>query len=307
MMHTPTLIFSLLLSIILALSGGCSSIQPSQDRVSTHYRNPATWINAAEENERKGDLQSALINLKVARTVSLRDRKLNIAIERLEEKIASQSKKKMSLGDRAIRQGKPSKARRYYLQVLALNPKHKEALAAMRKLDKRASSVSMKKKVARSTSNYNIRTKNKRVAKGFHEEAYAYSRQEILQAEEKQTSSKESINEIVTHIMKYPKDKEVLDLLSKILLKQAGAAFEAENYNGALGYLEQAEQAFNSDAERLATIKKQREAYGKALYIKGVRSSRNEPAHAIKYWEYALKFNPTDKKSRLRLRKIQSM
>jgi hypothetical protein len=137
MMHTPTLIFSLLLSIILVLSGGCSSIQPSQDRVSTHYRNPATWINAAEENERKGDLQSALINLKVARTVSLRDRKLNIAIERLEEKIASQSKKKMSLGDRAIRQGKPSKARRYYLQVLALNPKHKEALAAMRKLDKK--------------------------------------------------------------------------------------------------------------------------------------------------------------------------
>jgi tetratricopeptide (TPR) repeat protein len=292
---------------VLVLTGGCSSVQSGKGRVSANYRNPAIWIKAAEENERKGDLQSALINLKVARTVSLRDRKINVTIERLEAKIASQSKKKMSLGNRAVRQGKLTEARHYYLQVLALNPKHKKALAAMRKLDKRVSKASMKKKVARSTSNYNNRPKNKKVAKGFHEEAYTYSRQEIVQAEEKQTNPGEYIKEIETHLMKYPKDKEVHDLLSKALLEQAGAAFEAENYNDALRYLEQAEHAFKSDARRLEAIQKQRKAYGKALYIKGVRHSRDKPAHAIKYWEYALKFDPNDKRSQLRLRKIQSM
>jgi tetratricopeptide (TPR) repeat protein len=272
-----------------------------------NYGNLATWLHAAEESERKGDLQRALFNLRVARTVSLRDRKINAEIERIEAKIASQCKKRMSQGNRAVRQGKLSKARRDYLQVLALNPKHKEALEAMRKLEERASKASMKKKVAQSNSNYNNRAKKKQLAKGFHEEAYTYSRQEILQTEETQTNSGEHIKEIEIHLKKFPNDREVGAHLLKILFKQAGTAFEAENYNDALSYLERAERAFKSDAKRLAAIQKQRKAYGKALYIKGVRHSRDGASHAIKYWEYALKFDPDDKKSRLRLRKMQSM
>jgi tetratricopeptide (TPR) repeat protein len=307
MMRSPALIFILLFSFILVLSGGCSSTRTKKGAIPGNYGNPATWLRAAEEGERKGDLQSTLFNLKVARAVSLRDRKINVDIERVESKIASESKKKMSQGSRAMHQGKLSKARRYYLQVLALNPKHKEALVAMRKLDKRASKALMKKKVARSISNYNNRTKKKSLAKGFHEEAYIYSRQEILQAEGKQTNTGEYIKEIEMHLKKFPRDREVGEVLSKVLLKQAGAAFEAENYSDALSYLERAERAFKSNAKRLAAIQKQRKAYGKALYVKGVKRSRDGPEHAIKYWEYALKFDPDDKKSRLRLRKIQSM
>jgi tetratricopeptide (TPR) repeat protein len=307
MMPLSTQISILLLSFILVLTGGCSSIRSSQGRISANYRNPATWLDAAEENERKGDLQSALINLKVARTISLRDRKINVAIERLDAKIANQCKNKMSLADQAVRQGKLTKARHYYLEVLALNPRHKDALEAMRKLDERASKASMKNKVARSNSSYNNITKKQKLTKGFQEEAYSYSRQEILQVEEKQTSPGEYIKEIEMHLKKFPKDGEVRELFSKLLLKYAGAEFEAENYNDALRYLEQAEFAFSGDAKRLAIIQKQRKAYGKALYIKGVRSSRDVPQHAIKYWEHALKFDPDDNKSRLRLRKIQSM
>jgi tetratricopeptide (TPR) repeat protein len=307
MMQTSAPFSCLLLSLLLVLNSGCSSTRPSKGVTSGDYRTPATWLRAAEEHERKGDLQRALFNLKVARTVSLRDKKINAAIKRIEAEIANQSKQKMSQARRAVRQGKLSEAKRRYLQVLSLNPKHKEALAAMRKLDERASKVSMKKKVARSNSNYNNRTKNRKLAKGFYEEAYSYSRQEILQAEDKQVDPKAYIKEIEAHLKKFPKDKEVRDHLSKTLFKQAGAAFEVGKYKDALGFLEQAERVFNSDTERLAKIQKQRKTYGKALYIKGVRSARDEPAHAIKYWGYALKFDPDDKKSRLRLRKIQSM
>jgi tetratricopeptide (TPR) repeat protein len=307
MMRSSKLIGSLLCSSVLLLTLGCSSTKPGKGVKPGRYGNPATWLRAAEESERKGDLQRALFNLKVARTVSRKGRKINLDIERVETEIASQCKKRMSQGNRAVRQGKLTKARRYYLQVLGLNPKHKEALEAMRKLDKRASKASMKKKVARSDSNYNYRKKNEKLAKGFHEEAYIYSRQEILQADEKQTNPTEYIKEIEIHLKKFPRDREVSALLSKILLKQAGAAFEAENFNDALRYLERAERAFNSDSNRLATIRKQRKAYGKALYMKGVRSSRDAPGHAIQYWRHALEFDPDDRKSRLRLRRIQSM
>ncbi|MCG7875918.1 MAG: hypothetical protein JAZ17_09685 [Candidatus Thiodiazotropha endolucinida] len=307
MMQSSTLLSSLLLSVCLLLHGGCSSYPSSKGAKSGNYGNPTIWLNAAEAHENRGDLQSALFDLKVARTVSARDTKINAAIQRVEAKIAAQSKKKMNQGKRAVRQGKLNKARRYYLEVLGLNPKHKEALAAMRKLDERASKASMKKKVAVSNRNYNNRTKRSKLAKGFEEEAYIYSRQEILQAEDKQANPAEYLKEIETHLKKFPKDKEVRDLLSKTLLIHANTAFEEEKYNDALGYLEQAERAFNGDDKRLKKIQQQRKAYGRALYAKGVRSSRADPGHAIKYWEYALKFDPDDKKSSLRLRNSKSM
>ncbi|PUB80106.1 MAG: hypothetical protein DBO99_01715 [gamma proteobacterium symbiont of Ctena orbiculata] len=307
MMHPPVLLSSLLLILLLVLGSGCSSTQSTQGVVSGDYGKPATWLRSAEARERKGDLQGALYNLKVARTVSRQDSKINAAIKRVEAKINGQSDKMMKQGKQAVRQGQFTKARRYYLKILSLDPKHKSALEAMRELDERASKASMKKKVARSNSNYNNRTRKKKLAKGFHEEAYSYSRQEILQTEGRHANLGEYVKEIEIHLRKFPKDSEVRDLLSKILLDQAGVAFDAENYQDALGFLQRAERAFNSDADRLGKIQKQRKAYGKALYLKGVRSSRAEPEHAIKYWEYALKFDPDDKKSRLRLRNIQSM
>ena len=306
-MQSSAPVTSLLLALLLGLNGGCSSTGPSKGAISGDYSKPTTWLNAAAEHERKGDLQTALYNLKLAKTVSKRDAKINAEIKRIETKIESQSKKRVSQAKKAVRQGKLAEARRYYLEILGLNPKHKQALAAMRKLDERASKASMKKKVARSNSNYSNRAKKKKMDKGFHEEAYIYSRQEILHAEDKQLNPREYIKEIETHLKKFPKDTEVREQLSKTLLKQAATAFKAENYSDTLRYLEKAEQAFNSDSKRLMAIQKLRKVYGKELYVRGLRSSRKEPAQSIKYWEYALKFDPNDKKSRLRLRNIHSM
>jgi predicted house-cleaning noncanonical NTP pyrophosphatase (MazG superfamily) len=297
----------LLLSLLLILQSGCSSTRSARGAEPGKYANPATWLRAAKAMEDKGDLQAAMFNLRVARTVSRRDRKINAAIERVETKIANLSDKKMGQGNRAVRQGRLTRAKRYYLQVLSINPKHKEALEALRKIDMRASMASMKKKVARSTNNYNGGKKKKSLANGYPDEAYAYSRQAILQAGDKQTDPTIYIKEIEAHLTNYPKDKEVRELLSKTLLKQIDKAFESENYNDALRYIEQTERVFNSDNKRLSQIQQQRKAYGKKLYIKGVRSARDEPKLAITYWEYALQFDPEDEKSRLRLRNIQSM
>jgi hypothetical protein len=307
MMQSSALIISLLLSSILVLHSGCSSTRSAKGRVQGNYANPSTWLNAADERERKGDLQGALYNLKVARTASRRDKKINTAIERIEKKIAGLSKKNMSQGKRAARRGRITQARRHYLKVLSLNPKHKQALEALRELEKRSSQASMKKKVARSNRNYNHRAKKPKLPKGFHEEAYIYSRQAILQTEDKQSNPDDYIKEIEKHLQKYPKDKEVREQLSNTLLKQIDTAFESENYKHALGYIEQAERTFNSDPRRLAKIQQQRKAYGKKLYMKGVKSLRDEPKLAITYWEYALQFDPDNKKSRLRLRNIQPL
>jgi tetratricopeptide (TPR) repeat protein len=307
MIPSPILLNALLLSLLLVLQSGCSSTRSARSAAPGNYAYSATWLRTAEAMEEKGDLQAALFNLRVARTVSRRERKIHAAIERVETKIEKLSKKKMGQGNRAVRQGRLTRAKRYYLQVLSINPKHKEALEALRKLDKRSSKASMKKKVARSINNYNNRKKKKSLANGYPEEAYTYSRQAILQADNKQTDPNNYIKEIEAHLANYPKDKEVRDLLSKTLLKQINTAFESENYIDALTYIEKAERAFNRDIKRLEKIQKQRKAYGKKLYLMGVRSVRNEPKLAISYWEYALQFDPDDEKSRLRLSNIQSM
>jgi tetratricopeptide (TPR) repeat protein len=307
MMRSQALLISLLLSSVLLFHGGCSSTRSARDTASGDYAYSATWLLAAEAMERKGDLQAALYNLRVARTASRRDKRINAAIKRLEVKIANLSKKKMAQGKRAVRQGKLSQAKRYYLKVLSLDPKHKQALEALREIEKRASEASMKKKVVRSNRNYNNRAKKATLPKGFQEEAYIYSRQAILQAQDTQTSPEEYINEIEKHLHKYPKDKVVRERLSKTLLKQIDTAFESENYNDALKSIQRAERAFSSDTNRLKAIQQRRKAFGKKLYMKGVKRLRDEPKLAITYWEYALQFDPDDKKSRLRLRNIQSL
>ncbi len=300
------LFYPLLLASLLIISA-CATKGTKGGLVSGSYGKPSTWLKAAAEHERKGDLQRALFDLRVARTVSRKDGKINAAIERVQAKIAAQTKKQMKQGAQALRQGKLTQARNHYLRVLSLDPKHEAALAAMRRIDKRNSKAKMETKVAMSLRNYRKSAKSRKLAKGFHEEAYTYSRQTLLQPDDPPADVESYIKEIETHLKKFPKDAEVRELLANTYIKQAGIAFQEEKFSQALNSLEQAERASNGDAKRIKNIRMQRKSYGKALYIKGVRSSRDEPQHAIKYWEYALKFDPDDKKSRLRLRNIQSM
>jgi tetratricopeptide (TPR) repeat protein len=275
--------------------------------VSGSYGKTSTWLNAAAEHERKGDLQRALFDLRVAKTVSRKDGKINAAIERVKSKIAEQTKKHMRQGKQALREGKLNQARNHYLRVLSLDPKHEAALAAMRGIDKRDSKAKMETKVALSMQNYRRSAKTRKQAKGFQEEAYTYSQQALLQPDEKPTDIGSYIQEIEAHLKKFPQDKEVRELLANTYFKQAQIAFEAERYGDALEYLNNAERASGGETKRLKKVKKQRKSYGKALYLKGVRIARDEPQHAIKYWEYALQFDPDDRKSRLRLRNIKSM
>lgn len=307
MMRLPVLLFNLALLSLLIVQSGCSSSPSTRGRASSQYADPATWLSIAGEMERKGDLHAALYNLRVARTVSRRDKRINADIKRLEARIAELSEKHMRQGKRAVRQGKLTQARRHYLKVLSLDPRHKQALDAMRELETTKSKLSMKKKVATSNRNYNHRAKKAELPKDFNQEAYIYSRQDILQAEDKQMNPNGYIKEIESHLEKYPKDKEVQDRLSKTLIEQIDRAFESENYQGALNYIKRAERAFKSDSKRLAEIQQQRKSYGKKLYIKGIRSSRETPNLAITYWEYAIQFDPDHEKSRLRLRKIRAM
>ncbi|MCU7931140.1 MAG: hypothetical protein KZQ90_10095 [Candidatus Thiodiazotropha sp. (ex Codakia rugifera)] len=303
---TAFLIASFSATVIL-LGSGCAVDSKRVKGSSGGYGDPKTWVAAAEAHEKQGDFQGALFEYRVARTLAKQDSEIKQSIKHLESQISKRTKKLIAQGNKAVRQGKISKARRLYLETLGLEPINKDALEAMRRLDEKSSRRSMQRKVAISQRNYKSRRKKAKANNGYGDETYTYSRQAILQAGNRPADIDGLIKELEKHITKYPNDLEMRSLLSKTRMGQAEKSFQAENYSDTLNYLEQAESAVNGDKKKLQTITKIRKEYGKGLYIKGLRSSRSEPKQALKYWEYALKFNPNDKKTRLRIQKINTM
>ncbi|MCU7906319.1 MAG: hypothetical protein KZQ76_10855 [Candidatus Thiodiazotropha sp. (ex Epidulcina cf. delphinae)] len=265
-------------------------------------------MSAAETHQRRGDLQQALFEYRVARTLVKQDTDIDNAIRRLEKHITEQTEQLTKRGKGAMRQGKTSKAGRLYLETLSLDPNHKDALAALRKLDEESSKRAMERKVALSKRNGTGRgRRQKKGLQGYEEEAYTYSRQAILQTENGPGNVREFIKELEKHIQKYPHDLALRRLLSKTHVKQAKKTYQAEKYDRTLNYLEKAERAVNGDKTKINAIARVRKEFAKALYIKGVRSSREEPEQALRYWKQALKFDPEDKRIRLRIQNMQRM
>ncbi|MCU7863579.1 MAG: hypothetical protein KZQ92_06345 [Candidatus Thiodiazotropha sp. (ex Lucinoma borealis)] len=306
-MKVTAYLFASIWVTVILLGSGCAIDSKRVKGSSGGYGDPKTWVAAAETHEKQGDLQGALFEYRVARALAKQDPVIKKSIKRIESQISKRTKKMIARGNKAVRQGKTSKARRHYLETLGLEPNNKDALEAMRRLDEKSSRRSMERKVALSQRNYKSRRKKAKNNNGYGDETYTYSRQAILQAGSRPASIDELIKELKKHIAKYPNDLEMRSLLSKTRIGQAEKSYQAENYSDTLSYLEQAESAVNGDRKKLQTIIKIRKEYGKGLYIKGLRSSRSEPKQALKYWEHALKFNPDDKRTQLRIQKINTM
>lgn len=308
-MKEPIRLLSLFVCVVIILvDSGCAHDKRRGSGASGAYADPAIWISTAEAHERQGDLQRALFEYRVARSLDKQDAAIDRAISRLEKHIAEKTRQLMKLGKKAVRQGKLSRARQRYLETLSLDPNHKAALAALRKLDERSSKRSMEKKVTLSQRNSKRRGKRQKgSAHEYEEEAYTYSRQAILQAGDRPANILAFIEELEKHVKKYPRDQELRRLLSKTLMGQAEKSYRAGKYNDTLNHLERAEKAASGDKTKINTITKTRKEFAKGLYIKGVRSSRKEPKQALIYWEQALKFDPQDKRTRLRIQNMQTM
>ena len=297
--------FALFVTVLFMLGCGCardnSSVKPAESYAST-----ATWIRAAEAHEREGDLQQALYKYRIARTVSDQDATITREIERLQNRIAVKTANLTASAKKAQSERKYGQARRLYLEILSLEPKHQEALAGLRGLDERSSKRNMRKKIALSRRNRTNKPEATE-SRGYDDESYAYSRQAILQTESRAADVATYIKELEKHVTKYPKDTELRSMLLNTRVVQARAAFQAETYQQSLHHLREAERVFGNDKGVLDELSGMRKEFAKELYLKGVRSVRSAPASAVKLWEMALEFDPGNKRTQLRIQNIDAM
>ena len=297
--------FALFVLVFLILGYGCARNESAMKRDGS-YASTATWIRAAQVHEHQGDLQQALYKYRIARTVSGQDPAVTGEIKRLQNRIALKTGKLAASAKQAQSERKYGRARSLYLEILSLEPKHREALAGLRQLDERNSKRKMRKKIALSRRNRTSKPAAKQ-SRGYDDEGYAYSRQAILQAESRAADVDAYIKELEKHVLKYPKDRELSSMLLNTRMVQARAAFQAETYQQSLHHLREAERVFGNEAEVLGKLSLARKEFAKALYLKGVRSVRSDRANAVKLWEAALMFDPEDKRTRLRIQNIDTM
>jgi hypothetical protein len=258
---------------------------PTNSAAEGEYDNSQTWLKAASQYEAQGDLYRALYTYRLARTVSPGDRGIDRHLRRVESEIKARATNLLKQAERAEQRGQISFARNCYLDVLALQPGHPEAFAALRRQDKSHALIVQQ--------NRHRRTKTSMDYAGSHKKLHQGSQQSKKHAIKINGSTNKPIAHSVQHI---DKKKPV-----EHNLNQAETSYQAQKLDQALIYLNLAERASKGNKQQLTAVKDVRKTYAEALYNRGVISYRSEPDKALHYWRYALKFDPEDNKSRLRI------
>jgi hypothetical protein len=300
----------LLLSACSLLPTGCARevrMDEGMSGIRGAYGDAKTWLRAAEGHEAQGDLQRALFEYRLAKTVSRRDAPIVQAIERVQKQIEARTGKLSREAKNAVVQDKRSTARRIYLEILSLQPDNRAALAALRKLEEGDSLRALEKKVALSKHSKTDGRSPVRGTVDYAEEGYAYSRQALLEEAERPSDARQLLQELEKHVERYPQDRELRRLLVETSLGLTEQTYQAEQLDKALSYINKAEQVSQADAKLRQIVADARKRYGRELYNKGVISYRNEPQKALKAWRYALEFDPQDEKSRLRIRAMSPL
>ncbi|MET0043541.1 MAG: hypothetical protein ABW100_08495 [Candidatus Thiodiazotropha sp. 6PLUC3] len=290
--------------LLLVLSLGCAKKGSVSERHDGAFSKPSTWLISAARHEQKGDLQKALYEYRIARTLSGKSRKIEKKIESLKAQIEDKSKRLLSTAKKAHNKGDLKSAEKLFFEILALDPQHDAALKGLRRINRENLKLKMQKKVAISQG-YQKKRSNRESKNNYHDEGYVYSRQAILQAEHRASDVTTYIEELEKHILKYPRDTELKNMLMKIRVVQARAAFKLAKYEKSLHHLTKAEKVFIRDPSAIKMLHGLRKELGKNLYLKGVRTVREEPVKAVELWKTALKFDPDDKKSQIRIKNLE--
>jgi tetratricopeptide (TPR) repeat protein len=267
------------------------------------YNNPLTWLREAQRHEEQGDLQRALYEYRLAKTVSHSDYTVLKHVRRVEARIEERTAMLLKQAERADTRGRVSEARKIYLEILSLKPGHRQALAALRRQEKERGLLEMEKKRVLARQRHQ-KPQMSRTENAYSDEDYDGASQEFVKATSQPIDARKLLENLKRHKHKPAKDDQRRRQEVEANLAQADKAYHAQHWDDALGFLLQAELTADGEASQLQAIEKVRKEYAEELYSQGVISYRSEPQQARSYWRQALKFDPENEKSRLRIRNM---
>lgn len=294
-----------LASGLFAFAGCVQEVRQSgeESTIVGAYNNPLTWLREAQRHEEQGDLQRALYEYRLAKTVSHSDYTVLKHVRRVEARIEERTAMLLKKAERADTRTRVSEAREIYLEILSLQPGHRQALAALRRQEKDRGLQEMEKKrvLARQRRQ---KPQMSRTENPYSDEDYDGVSQEFVKATSQPIDARKLLENLERHKHKPAKDDQRRRQKVGGNLARAEKAYHAQHWDAALGFLRQAELTADGEAAQLQAIEKARKQYAEELYSQGVISYRSEPQKALSFWLKALKFDPENEKSRLRIRNM---
>ncbi len=292
----------LVAGVLLGLQGCATEVKQGAPMagVSGAYDRPQTWLQAARNHEQEGDLHRALSEYRLANTVSHGSPIAQSELRRIEQQIAIRTTDLQKLAEQAERQRKYSRARSLYLDLLGLQPDHQAALTALRELDRRQSIQSGERRQSLAKKRLTGR-RTESMESDYGDEGFNYSRRAILEQAEESGDVSHLLDELGRHLERYPNDGQLRQELVAATISRAEKAHQNREWEAALNYLSRAERICGNAETLKPYIVKTRKRIARELYTQGVMRYRSQPEQALSFWRYALKFDPADEKSRLRI------
>lgn len=294
-----------LISIMLMVETGCVGWAGMGAWEAGSQSDVDNWMKQAQQYAEQGDLARALQHLRIARTLDPGDERIEAEIVWTKSKIRSLVTQYAKQAKDAGKQGRTNVARRAYLRVLSLQPGQRAALEGLRSLEQVSAEHSMAGKIKHSrklTLAYDQAKSESENGK----EAAVYVGQSEPQHEKSSTSGLADYRQrLDRRIENNPEDRTARQLLIRLEIEQVEHTFRQERFDQALGHLAKAASITNGDSVLRQTIQHARKKYGRLLYSMGLRTYRDDLNRAKGYWDYALRFDPANEKSRLRLNSAQ--
>ncbi|MDY6943871.1 MAG: hypothetical protein SVU69_12780 [Pseudomonadota bacterium] len=269
--------------VVSVLVAGCANnpVTLEQQRDAADARHRAS----AQAFEESGDLANALIQWQIIQTLSPADGDAARSIVRLQSDIAEKSSEFIAQGQRAQRSGERSRAKRYYLQALALAPHNEVALKSLREMD------------------YQLAKRRATTPTHYHAAKPTQSAQKLKQAQQliAEGRSLDAISELeaLNHLANSDATQALLGSAYRQLAKEKLGAGDKKQ---ALAYLSQASEYQGPD-QRLAKdmLQTLRQSLSIEAYEAGLRAYSHDPDKAIALWEQSLAYDSTNAEAQARL------
>ncbi len=307
-MRGRALLSYLLILAMLMVETGCVGLAGMgawEARSPTTFTDVDNWMKQAQQYAEEGDLARALQHLRIARTLDPGDERIDAEIMRLKSQALLLATQYTKQAKDAAKLGQMNAARKAYLRVLSLQPGQIAALEGLRSLEQVSAEHSMARKIKYSrqlTLEYDQAKSKPENGK----EAAVYVRQSEPQPNRSSASGLADYRQrLDRRIENNPEDRAARQLLIRLEIEQVERSFRQERFDQALGHLAKGASIANGDSVLRQSILDAQKKYGRLLYSMGLRIFRDDLIRAKGYWDYALRFDPENEKSRLRLNNAQ--